>query len=257
LSLYVIFTAELGAKPDTASGIRAPQIRMKLSIIVPVFNEEKTLRNIIDRVKSVEMPVEKEIIIVDDCSTDGTAAILDILVSRDPMLKVQRHTVNQGKGAAIRTAQAMVTGDFVVIQDADLEYDPHEIPKLLKPLLDGVADAVYGSRFLGGPHRVLYYWHYVGNKLLTFLTNVLYNVNLSDMETCYKVMRADLFKKLNLTSDRFGIEPQITAQIIKRNARLYEAPISYYGRTYEEGKKIRASDALTAVVVLIQERFKP
>jgi glycosyltransferase involved in cell wall biosynthesis len=230
---------------------------MKLSIIVPVFNEEKTLKNIIDRVKAVEMPVEKEIVIVDDCSTDETPTILDILVSRDPTMKVQRHTVNQGKGAAIRTAQAMVTGDFVVIQDADLEYDPAEIPKLLKPLMDGVADAVYGSRFLGGPHRVLYYWHYVGNKFLTFLTNVLYNVNLSDMETCYKVMRADLFKKLNLTSDRFGIEPQITAQIIKRNARLYEAPISYYGRTYEEGKKIRASDAVTAVAVLLQERFKP
>lgn len=230
---------------------------MKLSIIVPVFNEEKTLKNIIDRVKAVEMPVEKEIVIVDDCSTDETPTILDVLASRDPTMKVQRHTVNQGKGAAIRTAQAMVTGDFVVIQDADLEYDPHEIPKLLKPLMDGVADAVYGSRFLGGPHRVLYYWHYVGNKFLTFLTNVLYNVNLTDMETCYKVMRADLFRKLELTSDRFGIEPQITAQIIKRNARLYEAPISYYGRTYEEGKKIRASDALTAIAVLFQERFKP
>jgi glycosyltransferase involved in cell wall biosynthesis len=230
---------------------------MKLSIIVPVFNEEKTLKNIIDRVKAVEMPVEKEIVIVDDCSTDETPTILDVLASRDPTMKVQRHTVNQGKGAAIRTAQAMVTGDFVVIQDADLEYDPHEIPKLLKPLMDGVADAVYGSRFLGGPHRVLYYWHYVGNKFLTFLTNVLYNVNLTDMETCYKVMRADLFRKLELTSDRFGIEPQITAQIIKRNARLYEAPISYYGRTYEEGKKIRASDAVTAIAVLFQERFKP
>ncbi len=230
---------------------------MKLSIIVPVFNEEKTLKNIIDRVKAVEMPVEKEIVIVDDCSTDDTPTILDILASRDPTMKVQRHTVNQGKGAAIRTAQAMVTGDFVVIQDADLEYDPHEIPKLLKPLMDGVADAVYGSRFLGGPHRVLYYWHYVGNQFLTWLTNILYNVNLSDMETCYKVMRADLFRKLSLTSDRFGIEPQITAQIIKRNARLYEAPISYYGRTYEEGKKIRASDAFTAVWVLIQERFQP
>jgi len=230
---------------------------MKLSIIVPVFNEEKTLKNIIDRVKAVEMPVEKEIVIVDDCSTDDTPTILDILASRDPTMKVQRHTVNQGKGAAIRTAQAMVTGDFVVIQDADLEYDPHEIPKLLKPLMDGVADAVYGSRFLGGPHRVLYYWHYVGNQFLTWLTNILYNVNLSDMETCYKVMRADLFRKLSLTSNRFGIEPQITAQIIKRNARLYEAPISYYGRTYEEGKKIRASDAFTAVWVLIQERFQP
>jgi glycosyltransferase involved in cell wall biosynthesis len=230
---------------------------MKLSIIVPVFNEQKTLKNIIDRVQSVQMPLEKEIVVVDDCSTDETPTILEILASRDPTIKVQRHTVNQGKGAAIRTAQAMVTGDFVVIQDADLEYDPQEIPKLLKPLLDGVADAVYGSRFLGGPHRVLYYWHYVGNRFLTWLTNVLYNVNLTDMETCYKVMRADLFRKLRLTSDRFGIEPQITAQIVKHHARLYEAPISYYGRTYEEGKKIRAADALTAIAVLFQERFKP
>jgi glycosyltransferase involved in cell wall biosynthesis len=203
------------------------------------------------------MPVEKEIVVVDDCSTDETATILQILARNDDSIKAVRHTVNQGKGAAIRTAQTMVTGDFVVIQDADLEYDPHEIPKLLQPLINGVADAVYGSRFLGGPHRVLYYWHYVGNKFLTWLTNVLYNVNLSDMETCYKVMRADLFRKLRLTSDRFGIEPQITAQIVKAGARLYEAPISYYGRTYEEGKKIRAGDALTAIAVLFKERFQP
>lgn len=234
-----------------------PTDRMKLSIIVPAYNEAATLKNIIDRVMAVEMPVEKEIIVIDDCSTDDTPAILDILAKHNEILKIQRHTVNQGKGAAIRTAQTMVTGDFVVIQDADLEYDPHELPKLLQPLIDDVADAVYGSRFLGGPHRVLYYWHYVGNQFLTWLTNILYNVNLSDMETCYKVMRADLFKKLHLTSDRFGIEPQITAQIIKHNARLYEAPISYYGRTYEEGKKIRASDAFTAIAVLFQERFRP
>jgi glycosyltransferase involved in cell wall biosynthesis len=229
---------------------------MKLSIIVPAYNEAKTLRNIVDKVKAVEMPMEIEIVIVDDCSSDDTPRILDELSKRDGIVKTVRHTVNQGKGAAIRTAQTMVTGDFVVIQDADLEYDPHEIPKLLKPLIDGVADAVYGSRFLGGPHRVLYYWHYVGNKFLTLLTNVLYNVNLTDMETCYKIMRADLFKGLRLTSDRFGIEPQITAQIVKRRARLYEAPISYYGRTYDEGKKIRWSDALTAVAVLIKERFR-
>jgi glycosyltransferase involved in cell wall biosynthesis len=230
---------------------------MKLSIIVPAYNEAATLKNIIERLNAVEMPVEKEIVVVDDCSTDETATILQILARNDDSIKAVRHTVNQGKGAAIRTAQTMVTGDFVVIQDADLEYDPHEIPKLLQPLINGVADAVYGSRFLGGPHRVLYYWHYVGNKFLTWLTNVLYNVNLSDMETCYKVMRADLFRKLRLTSDRFGIEPQITAQIVKAGARLYEAPISYYGRTYEEGKKIRAGDALTAIAVLFKERFQP
>ena len=227
---------------------------MKLSIVVPVLNEEATLRSILERVNAVELPLEKEIIVVDDGSTDGTPAIAEEMAAKLP-IRVVRHPRNRGKGAAVRTGLEHVTGDFVLIQDADLEYDPAEYPKLLQPLIDGVADAVYGARFLGGPHRVLYFWHYVGNRCLTLATNALYNINLNDMETCFKAMRTDMVRRLRLGANRFGIEPEITAQLVKKKARIYETPISYFGRTYEEGKKIRWHDAVVALAVLVRERF--
>ena len=227
---------------------------MKLSIVVPVLNEEATLKSILERVNAVEIPMEKEIIVIDDGSTDGTPAIAEEMAARLP-IKLIRHPQNRGKGAAVRTGFEHMTGDFVLIQDADLEYDPAEYPKLLAPLIAGVADAVYGARFLGGPHRVLYFWHYVGNRFLTLVTNVLYNINLNDMETCFKVMRTDMVRRLRLGANRFGIEPEITAQLVKKKARIYETPVSYFGRTYEEGKKIRWHDALVALAVLVRERF--
>lgn len=227
---------------------------MKLSIVVPVLNEEATLRSILERVNAVELPLDKEIIVVDDGSTDGTPAIASEMAARLP-IRVVSHPRNRGKGAAVRTGLEHITGDFVLIQDADLEYDPAEYPNLLQPLIDGVADAVYGARFLGGPHRVLYFWHYVGNRFLTLVTNVLYNINLNDMETCFKAMRTDMVRRLRLRANRFGIEPEITAQLVKKKARLYETPISYFGRTYEEGKKIRWHDAIVALAVLVRERF--
>ncbi len=227
---------------------------MKLSIIVPVLNEEATLRTLLERVNAVELPLEKEIIVVDDGSTDRTAEIAEE-AARSLPVRIIRHPENRGKGAAVRTGFAEMTGDFVVIQDADLEYDPAEYVQLMRPLIDGVADAVYGARFLGGPHRVLYFWHYVGNRFLTLVTNALFNINLNDMETCYKAMRTDMARRLRLKCSRFGIEPEITAQLVKKGARIYETPISYYGRTYEEGKKIRWHDALSALGVLIRERF--
>lgn len=206
----------------------------KISIIIPVYNEKSTVAEILRRVS--EAPFSKEILIVDDASTDGTREILDKIKTPDMILL--KHSENRGKGAAIRTAIPKVTGDVVLIQDADLEYDPKDYPRLLEPILDGRADVVYGSRFLGGPHRVLYFWHYFGNKLFTFLTNLLYNINLSDMGSCYKVFKADILKSLPLRSDGFGFEPEVTAKVCKRKLRIYETPISYSGRTFSEGKKI-------------------
>ncbi|MBI2876930.1 MAG: glycosyltransferase family 2 protein [Candidatus Tectomicrobia bacterium] len=224
---------------------------MKISIVMPVFNEITTIAEIIRRVQAVDL--EKEIIIVDDGSTDGTREFLRQL--RGDSLQVVFHEHNQGKGAALRTGFRHVTGEIVIIQDADLEYDPREYPQLIAPILDGRADVVYGSRFLGGPHRVLLFWHYLGNKLLTLLSNVVTNLNLTDMETCYKVFRAEVIQGIELKSDRFGFEPEITAKIARKKYRIYETPISYSGRTYEQGKKITWKDGLSALWQIFRYRW--
>lgn len=228
---------------------------MKLSIVMPVFNEKATLREIVDRVLRVDTGLECELIAVDDFSTDGTRDVLKEL--SDPRIKVFFHEKNRGKGAALRTGFAQATGDIVLVQDADLEYDPHEYPQLLAPILDGRADVVYGSRFLGGPHRVLFYWHSVGNRFLTNLSNVVTNLNLTDVETCYKVFRRDVLQKLNLKSHRFGFEPEVTVKIAKLKCRIYEVPISYAGRDYTEGKKITWKDGLAALWHILRFKFFP
>ncbi len=220
---------------------------MKLSVIIPVYNEAKTILEVIQRVKATAF--EKEIIVVDDGSTDGTR---EILLCQNEGINILLHETNQGKGAAIRTAIPHVTGDIVIIQDADLEYNPKEYPRLIAPIVEGVADVVYGSRFQGGTHRVLYFWHAVGNRLITILSNMLTDLNLSDMETGYKVFRADILKKINIESNRFGFEPEITAKIAKLGCRIYEVPISYKGRDYSEGKKIRWKDGLAAIYWILK-----
>ena len=217
---------------------------MRLSVLIPVYNELNTIETILDRVHAT--PIRKEIICVDDCSTDGTRQRLESLRDAGYIDRLILQPQNGGKGLAIRTALAASTGDVVIVQDADLEYDPQDWPALLLPLIDGKADACFGSRFLGGPHRVLYYWHSVGNSLLTTFCNMLTNLNLTDMETCYKAVRGDLARSLVLTSDRFGFEPEITARLAQRDARIYEVPISYAGRTYTEGKKINWKDGVAA-----------
>jgi glycosyltransferase involved in cell wall biosynthesis len=222
-----------------------------ISVVIPVFNEKATILQILDQVAAV--PIEKEIVVVDDASNDGTRDILRSL-SR-PDVRVFFHDVNRGKGAALRTGFAQVTGDVVIVQDADLEYDPKEYPKLLEPILAGRADVVYGSRFLGGPHRVLLFHHYVANRFLTFLSNLFTNLNLTDMETCYKVFRTDVLRKLTLNCDRFGFEPEITAKVARAHCRVYEVPIAYYGRDYEEGKKIGWRDGLAALWWIVRYRF--
>jgi len=224
---------------------------MKLSVVIPVYNEIETINEILKRVQSV--PHDKEIIVVDDRSTDGTTELLSQI--SDNNLTILFHPVNRGKGAALRTGFERVTGDIVIIQDADLEYDPEEYDRLIEPILDGRADVVYGSRFTGGPQRVLFFWHYVGNKFLTLLSNMLTNVNLSDMETCYKVFRAHLLEKITIKSNRFGFEPEITAKFAKLKCRIYEIPISYSGRNYEEGKKITWTDGFAALFHIIRFRF--
>jgi len=226
---------------------------MKLSIIIPVFNEKKTIKEIIDRVQDVDVGLEKEIIIVDDGSEDGTREVLKEIDSSN--IKTYFHDQNHGKGASLQTGFAKVTGDIVLIQDADLEYDPREYPRLLAPMLDGRADVVYGSRFLGGPHRVLFFWHYVGNKFLTTLCNIVCNLNLTDMETCYKVFRKDIIDRITLKSKRFGIEPEITVKISKLKCRIYEVPISYSGRDYREGKKIGWKDGVAALFHILRFKF--
>jgi len=219
----------------------------KLSVIMPVYNERDTVDLIVEQVRATPFP--KEIICVDDCSTDGTQQILETLLARNQIDKLFRHPVNRGKGAAIQQAMSMSSGDIVLVQDADLEYDPGDWPELLEPILDGRADACFGSRFLGGPHRVLYYWHSVGNRALTTYSNMLTNLNLTDMETCYKAMRGELARAIapKLSAQRFGFEPEITAHLARSGARVYEVPISYSGRTYAEGKKIGWRDGVAAV----------
>jgi glycosyltransferase involved in cell wall biosynthesis len=219
---------------------------LRLSVLIPVYNERETIDIIVEQVR--ETPIAKEIICVDDASTDGTKEVLETLLAKGAIDKLYRQPVNQGKGAAIRQALSMSTGDIVIVQDADLEYDPADWPTLLEPILDGRADACFGSRFLGGPHRVLYYWHSVGNHLLTLYSNMLTNLNLTDMETCYKAMRGELARSLlpRLTAARFGFEPEITARLARANARIFEVPISYSGRTYAEGKKIGWRDGIAA-----------
>jgi len=226
---------------------------MKLSIVIPVYNEKNTVKNVIRRVQEVDAGMEKEIIIVDDGSNDGTQEILKNM--NQPNVKVVFHSKNQGKGAALHTGFAKAQGDIILIQDADLEYDPKEYTRLLEPILDGRADAVYGSRFLGGPHRVLFFWHYIGNKFLTTLSNMLSNLNLSDMETCYKVFKKEILDRITLKSKRFGFEPEITIKLAKQKARIYEVPISYSGRDYSEGKKIGWKDGLAAIFHIIRFKF--
>jgi glycosyltransferase involved in cell wall biosynthesis len=224
----------------------------KLSVVIPVYNEERWLREVVRRVQAV--PIPKEMILVDDCSTDGTRKILEEEMSKLPECRVIYHERNQGKGAALRTGFKHALGDVVIVQDADLEYDPAEYPRLLQPIIEGKADVVFGSRFIGENHRVLYFWHYVANKFLTMMSNFFTNLNLTDMETCYKVFRREVIQGINLKSNRFGFEPEVTAKVArKRNPswRIYEIPISYSGRTYEEGKKIGMKDAFNALYCII------
>lgn len=221
---------------------------MKLSIVIPVYNEKKYIREIVKQVREVNLPgIEKEIIIVDDYSTDGTRDILKNVLIKE-VAQVVYHEGNMGKGAALRTGFQYASGDVVIIQDADLEYDPAEYGKLLKPILDGKADAVYGSRFVGSePHRVLFFWHYLGNKLLTLLSNMFTNLNLTDMETCYKMFRKEVLDSIQIEQNRFGFEPEITAKLARGNWRIYEIGISYSGRNYAEGKKINWQDGVQAL----------
>lgn len=225
---------------------------MQISIVIPIFNECETLHEIIDRVRSVEGMDVKEIILVDDCSTDGTGDLLKESFD-EPIFKKYYHDVNQGKGAALRTGFAQATGDIVAIQDADLEYDPAELPGLIRPIIRNQADVVFGSRFMGGgAHRVVFYWHMLGNKFLTLLSNMMTNLNLTDMECCYKLFRREVLEQITVEENRFGVEPELTAKVSKLNVRIYEVGISYYGRTYDEGKKIGWRDGVRAIYAILK-----
>ena len=223
-----------------------------LSVVMPVFNEEQFVAQAIQRVLTADTcGLRLELIIVNDCSTDGTEGILSEFAQQNGHVRVFHHSLNMGKGAALRRGFAEATGDVILVQDSDLEYDPADYPRLLEPILDDRADVVYGSRFLGGPHRVLYFWHYVGNKFLTTLSNMTTNLNLSDMETGYKVFRAEALRRIKLRSSRFGFEPEITAKVARLGCRIYETPISYSGRSYAEGKKIGWKDGLQALYCIL------
>jgi glycosyltransferase involved in cell wall biosynthesis len=237
-------------------GIYPIPANFKLSVVIPVYNEERWVREVVRRVQ--EVPIPKEIVIVEDCSTDNTRTILKEIEAESSNVRVFYQPFNQGKGAALREGFHHASGDVVLVQDADLEYDPAEYPRLVQPILDGRADVVFGSRFIGDSHRVLYFWHYVANKGLTLLSNMFTNLNLTDMETCYKVFRREVLADIKLKSNRFGFEPEITAKIARRRSpswRIYEIPISYSGRTYEEGKKIGFKDALSAFWCILRFRY--
>lgn len=228
---------------------------MKLSVVIPVFNERATISELLRRVAEAPLPdgLELETVVVEDGSTDGTRELLRGFAQEgNPPFRLVEQPRNQGKGAALRRGFQEATGEIVLVQDADLEYSPRDYPRLLDPILQGEADVVYGSRFLGGPHRVLFFWHYLGNKALTTLSNMLTDLNLSDMETCYKVFRRELLEGVTLRSNRFGIEPELTARFARKGARIYEVPISYHGRTYAEGKKIGWKDGLVAVWAILR-----
>lgn len=230
----------------------------KLSVIIPAYNEGPTIHRILDKINDVRLlnDIEKELVIVNDCSKDNTNEAIQQYVQENPDMNIKyfKHEKNKGKGAAIHTGIQQATGEFLVIQDADLEYDPQEFNILIKPVLEGFADVVYGSRFVGGkPHRILFFWHTIGNRFLTFVSNMFSNLNLSDMETCYKLFDSGIIKKINLREKRFGFEPEVTAKIARvKNIRIYEVGISYYGRTYEEGKKISAKDGFRALWCILK-----
>ena len=227
---------------------------MKLSVVIPVYNEAETIAAVVDRVRRV--PIEKEIVAVDDCSTDATRVRLAELAAQGTDLRVILHERNRGKGAALRTGFEAATGDVVIIQDADLEYDPSDYPRLLAPIVEGKADVVYGSRFAGGEsHRVLYFWHSLGNRFLTLLSNMCTDLNLTDMETCYKVFRREVLERIRLEEDRFGFEPEVTAKVARLGVRIFEVGVSYAGRTYEEGKKIGWKDGVRAVWCILKYNF--
>ncbi len=232
----------------------------RLSVVIPAYNEHHTVEDLLRRVAEAPVPegVEIDMLVVDDGSSDGTAELLRELEKKaDPPFRLIEHPHNRGKGAALRTGFEQAEGDLVLVQDADLEYDPRDYPVLLEPILDDKADVVYGSRFLGGPHRVLFFWHYVGNRMLTTLSNMLTDLNLADMETCYKVFRAELLRGMKLSSERFGSEPERTAKVAKAKARIYEVPISYHGRTYAEGKKIGWRDGVSAIWAILRYNLLP
>ena len=229
---------------------------MKLSVVIPIYNEVATLEAIVDKVRAADLGVEKELVLVDDCSRDGTRDILKKIQEQHPEWKYLLHEQNRGKGAALRTGFKAATGDIVVVQDSDLEYDPRDLKIMLGPILDGHADVVYGSRFLGGgPHRVVFFWHSVGNRFLTTLSNMMTDLNLTDMEVCYKMFRKQVLDSIELREDRFGFEVEITAKVARGGWRVYEVPISYYGRNYAEGKKITWKDGFRALWCIFKYRF--